>query len=163
MREASDPTSILTRQKPEISSPTPTLHTSKIRSALKQKHDGTIGESFPGQILTLRERNSRCDHLSQYLIISPPDIRSVPGFEHPLSNFQRIQESVDCDEVFPGIVLGNGATLKRKEYLRKIGITHILNAAENKGVNIDKHFFDGAFHYMGLKIEDTPQTQICRY
>ena len=28
---------------------------------------------------------------------------------------------VDCDEVFPGIVLGNGATVKKKDYLKKIG------------------------------------------
>ena len=28
---------------------------------------------------------------------------------------------VDCDEVYPGIVLGNGATVKKKEYLKKIG------------------------------------------
>ena len=28
---------------------------------------------------------------------------------------------VDCDEVFPGIILGNGATVKKKDYLKKIG------------------------------------------
>ena len=28
---------------------------------------------------------------------------------------------VDCDEVFPGIILGNGATLRKKEYLQKLG------------------------------------------
>ena len=28
---------------------------------------------------------------------------------------------VDCDEVYPGIVLGNGATVKKKDYLKKIG------------------------------------------
>jgi hypothetical protein len=72
------------------------------------------------------------------------------------------QEGVDCDEVYPGVFLGNGATLKRKDFLRKIGVTHILNAAEHRGVNIDKFFFDDEFTYKGLRVEDTPQTQICR-
>ena len=37
---------------------------------------------------------------------------------------------VDCDEVYPGIVLGNGATVKKLEYLGKIGVSHVVNAAE---------------------------------
>ncbi|QQP39728.1 Dual specificity protein phosphatase 3like, partial [Caligus rogercresseyi] len=32
--------------------------------------------------------------------------------------------------VFPRIILGNGATLKNITYLQRIGITHVLNAAE---------------------------------
>ena len=90
-------------------------------------------------------------------------IRPLPGFSAALSQHERVREGVDCDEVFPGIVLGNGATLRKKEYLRRIGVTHILNAAEFRGVNLGKDFFDGEFHYMGVRIEDTPQTQICRY
>ena len=85
---------------------------------------------------------------------------------------------VDCDEVYPGIVLGNGATVKKKDYLRKIGwspgagtltptspgMTHVLNAAEFRGVNVGEDFFAGTgIAYMGLRIEDTPQTQICRW
>ena len=26
---------------------------------------------------------------------------------------------VDCDEVFPGIILGNGATVKKRDYLKR--------------------------------------------
>ena len=167
MREASDPTSILNRRKiePEILSPfiiQSQIQTPKKKSQIRQKLQDKIGDSFPGEMLTLKERNCRCNYLSQYLEISTPDIRQVPGFDHPLSYFQRIQEGVDCDEVYPGIILGNGATLKRKDFLRKIGISHILNAAEHRGVNIDQHFFEGQFEYFGLRIEDTPQTQICR-
>ena len=90
-------------------------------------------------------------------------IRPLPGFSAALSQHERVREGVDCDEVFPGIVLGNGATLRKREYLRRIGVTHILNAAEFRGVNLGKDYFDGEFHYMGVRIEDTPQTQICRY
>ncbi len=167
MREASDPTSILNRRnvEPKISSPfagVVQLQTPKKKSQIRQKLQSKIGDSFPGEMLTLKDRNFRCNYLSQYLEISTPDIRPVPGFDHPLSYFQRLQEGVDCDEVYPGVILGNGATLKRKDYLRKIGISHILNAAEHRGVNIDQHFFGGEFKYFGLRVEDTPQTQICR-
>ena len=64
--------------------------------------------------------------------------------------------------MFPGIVLGNGATVRKKEYLQSIGVTHILNAAEFRGVNVGEDYFGSGFQYMGLRVEDTPQTQICR-
>jgi atypical dual specificity phosphatase/dual specificity phosphatase 3 len=101
--------------------------------------------------------------MTGYLMVDPPDIRYVPGLtEKPLSNGDRIRLGIDCDEVFPKIVLGNGVTLRKKSYLHDIGITHILNAAESRGVNVGKEYFGDEFQYMGLKIEDTPQTQICR-
>ena len=74
-------------------------------------------------------------------------------------------KGIDCDEVFPGIVLGNGATVKKKDYLRQIGISHVLNAAESRGVNVNKEYFQKdspGMEYMGLRVEDTPQTQICK-
>ena len=134
----------------------------KKRSVVRQKFGHRIGESFRGQILTLKERNRRCNALAQYLDISTPDVRRVPGFESPLSYFQRVQEGTDCDEVADNLILGNAATLKKKPYLRRIGVTHVLNAAERCGVNVDRSFFDGEFEYKGLRVEDTPQTQICR-
>ena len=112
--------------------------------------------------LTLQERKRKAEILNGYLLVSTPDVRPVPGFSAVLSQHERVREGVDCDEVFPRIVLGNGATLRKKEYLRRIGVTHILNAAEFRGVNLGKDYFDGEFHYLGVRIEDTPQTQICR-
>ena len=70
---------------------------------------------------------------------------------------------IDCDEVYPGIVLGNGATVKKKDYLKSIGVSHILNAAEFRGVNVGEDFYASSFKYKGLRVEDTPQTQICRW
>ena len=40
---------------------------------------------------------------------------------HFSSDYQYFPSGVDCDEVFPGIILGNGATVKKKDYLKKIG------------------------------------------
>ena len=72
------------------------------------------------------------------------------------------RHGIDCDEVFPGIVLGNGATVKKKDYLKSIGVSHVLNAAEFRGVNVGEDYFGSTFQYKGLRVEDTPQTQICR-
>jgi len=117
------------------------------------------------QVLTLKERKARSERaMTGYLMVEPPNIRYVPGFkEEPLSNGERLRLGIDCDEVYPKIVLGNGVTLRKKSYLHDIGITHILNAAESRGVNVGKEYFGDEFQYMGLRIEDTPQTQICRY
>ncbi|TRY67351.1 hypothetical protein TCAL_12462 [Tigriopus californicus] len=117
-------------------------------------------------IQTLKQRQDQADQLLVYLRVQPPDSREVPGYEYYLNQAERAREGVDCDEIFPGIILGNGATLKRVDYLKKIGITHILNAAEFRGVNINNDFFQKSgdqFDYMGIRIEDTPQTQICRH
>ena len=117
----------------------------------------------PVNVLKLKERKIRSDRaMTGYLMVVTPDRRNVPGFIEPLNVGERMRNGVDCDEVFPNIILGNGATLKRKEYLKSIGVTHILNAAEYRGVNIGQDYFGEEFHYMGLRIEDTPQTQICR-
>ena len=60
-------------------------------------------------------------------------------------------------------MLGNGATVKKKDYLKSIGVSHVLNAAEFRGVNVGEDFFGSSgFEYKGLRVEDTPQTQICR-
>ena len=72
---------------------------------------------------------------------------------------------IDCDQVFSNIILGNGATVKKKDYLKRIGITHILNSAEYRGVNVGNDYFNKMgdnFQYFGIRIEDTPQTQICK-
>ena len=78
-----------------------------------------------------------------------------------ISNHDQFALGVDCDEVYPGILLGNGATLRNRDYLAQLGVSHILNAAEFRGVNTGEDFFPG-FCYKGIRVEDTPQTQICR-
>ena len=88
------------------------------------------------------------------------DIDMVGLWAHTKDNLEFA--GLDCDEVYPGIILGNGATVKKKEYLTSIGISHILNAAEFRGVNVGEDFYSSTFKYFGLRVEDTPQTQICR-
>ena len=129
-------------------------------------------------IRTSKERKEAAYEVSKYLNILTPEERELPGFEGKLAKWDRHRhgkamktkiiliflyiQGVDCDEVFPGIFLGNGATVKKKEYLKSIGISHVLNAAEFRGVNVGEDFYAASFKYKGLRVEDTPQTQICR-
>jgi len=115
-------------------------------------------------IRTSKDRQAGKEEVGRYICTICPDDREMPGFEGVVAKWDRNKHGVDCDEVYPGIVLGNGATVKKKDYLKKIGMTHVLNAAEFRGVNIGEDYFAGtSIKYQGLRVEDTPQTQICRH
>jgi hypothetical protein len=53
---------------------------------------------------------------------------------------------------------------ENKQFLRKIGITHILNTAEGHGlgmVNTGKEYYrDTNIKYMGVQLQDQPTTNI---
>ncbi|XP_025073524.1 MAP kinase phosphatase with leucine-rich repeats protein 2 [Pogonomyrmex barbatus] len=97
------------------------------------------------------------------------EFKSLPGFDPNLDNLQYYyaQKEIDCDEVYSGIYIGDGITAKNKKYLEKLGITHLLNAAEGKGfgfVNTDKNYYaDTKIKYLGLPIKDLPTEDISEY
>ncbi|XP_075154614.1 dual specificity protein phosphatase 13B isoform X3 [Haematobia irritans] len=84
---------------------------------------------------------------------------------------------VDCDEVYPGIYIGDAASAKNKTFLRMKGITHVLNAAEGCRYgqvdtghsyyrdmpSIRRNNKDTYFRYMGFPMVDAPTTDISRY
>ena len=59
----------------------------------------------------------------------------------------------DCDEMVPGIFIGDKQTVKNIRFLKKLGITHVLNAAEGPWedygfVDLNKDFYkDTDIHY----------------
>ena len=70
---------------------------------------------------------------------------------------------VDCDKVYDGILLGNGDTICNISYLKGIGVTHVLNTAEQHvDVNPAKYrCYD--IQYYGFHVDDLPDTNISRY
>lgn len=58
-------------------------------------------------------------------------------------------------------------TAKNKKYLKILGITHLLNAAEGKRfgfVNTDKNYYsDTTIKYLGLPLIDLCTTDISKY
>ncbi|XP_075216116.1 dual specificity protein phosphatase 3 isoform X2 [Lycorma delicatula] len=72
-----------------------------------------------------------------------------------------------CDEVFPGIYIGDCYCAKNKQLLKQLGITHVLNTAEGKllgMVDTDSDYYKHTgIKYMGLHLMDLPVTDIACY
>merc|ERR1712106_600437 len=74
--------------------------------------------------------------LQRALWTDPPAVRLMPGVHRKLDIIGRTKIKKDCDEVYPGIILGTGDSIKDLEYMLDLQITHIINCAE-QDVRID--------------------------
>lgn len=89
--------------------------------------------------------------------------RVMPGMLATTDWNERRAIRIDCDRVYPGVILGNGDTIKNVDYLRGIGVTHVLNTAERHvPVNPDKYPLNGISYY-GFHVDDHPSANISRY
>ncbi|XP_055917929.1 dual specificity protein phosphatase 13 isoform X1 [Eupeodes corollae] len=102
--------------------------------------------------------------LQRVLHYSVTPCRPLPG----LRRSECAIHDVDCDEVYPGIYVGDAAAAKNKVYLRLMGITHVLNTAEGcRYGQVDTgHIYYRdmpTIRYMGFPMMDQPTTDISRY
>jgi atypical dual specificity phosphatase len=70
--------------------------------------------------------------------------------------------------VYPRIYIGDAASAKNKQYLRVMGITHVLNTAEGTRfgqVDTGHSYYRDmpSLRYMGFPMIDQPTTDISRY
>lgn len=107
--------------------------------------------------------------LLQALINTQTQNKPIPGFDPDRDDVQyyRAQQGIDCDEVYPGIYIGDAPTARNKKYLEMLGITHLLNAAEGKQygfANTDRSYYkDTRLKYIGLPLADLSTTDISKY
>jgi len=88
--------------------------------------------------------------------------RAMPGFKSATDYDERRTMRVDCDKVFNGIIIGNGDTICNINYLKSIGVTHVLNTAEHHvEVNPAKYACYG-IQYYGFHVDDLPESNISR-
>ncbi|XP_063859949.1 dual specificity protein phosphatase 3-like [Scylla paramamosain] len=85
-------------------------------------------------------------------------LRPIPEIRMHISRFL---DGADMDEVYPRLFLGDCDAAMNEAYLRKNGITHILNAAGNTcgpaPVKTGKSFYkDQSLVYLGLNLIDLP-------
>ncbi|XP_026873448.2 dual specificity protein phosphatase family protein [Electrophorus electricus] len=60
------------------------------------------------------------------------------------------------DEVWPNLYIGNVEIAQNRNALKKMGFTHILNAAHSKQGSIgDQSYYGNAFVYYGIPAEDS--------
>ena len=87
----------------------------------------------------------------------------MPGFKSATDYDERRFMRVDCDKVYDGIILGNGDTICNMDYLKGIGVTHVLNTAERHvEVNPAKYPCYG-IQYYGFHVDDLPEANISRW
>ncbi|XP_003465733.3 dual specificity protein phosphatase 3 [Cavia porcellus] len=72
-----------------------------------------------------------------------------------------------CNEVAPRIYVGNASVAQDIAALKKLGITHVLNAAEGRSfmhVNTNANFYqDSGITYLGIKANDTQEFNLSAY
>ncbi|KAH8344946.1 hypothetical protein KR067_012951, partial [Drosophila pandora] len=145
---------------------------------LTDRYSSSIGDRYsphyyqsPSRLETSEQTTGR--QLQRVLHYSMAPSRALPG----LRRAECAIHDVDCDEVYPGIYIGDAAAAKNKTYLRLMGITHVLNAAEGCRYgqvdtghsyyrdmpSIRRNHKDCVFRYMGFPMIDAPTTDISRY
>ena len=66
-------------------------------------------------------------------------------------SFSAWQRQIKTFGVYPGIILGYSETIQNEVYLRKIGVTYVLNIAElHVSVNPDKYLLHGKEYLKGF-------------
>lgn len=109
------------------------------------------------------ESNLTGRDLQGALWAEPPSVRMMPGVPRKMDHSARMKKRIDCDEVFPGIILGSSDTVKNLEYLLDLGVTHVLNTAE-QDVKIDpSKFTKQGISYKGFVCKDLPNSDITQY
>nr|CAD7260239.1 unnamed protein product [Timema shepardi] len=103
--------------------------------------------------------------LIQVLRQTKTQFRPLPGFENNTVDVQdRLNAGVDCDEVYPHIFIGDAGAAQNKQYLKRLGVTHVLNTAEGNRfgmVNTNEGYYrDSGIKYMGVHLLDLPMTNI---
>lgn len=89
--------------------------------------------------------------------------RVMPGFKSSTDFEERRSLRVDCDKVYEGIIIGNGETIQNIDYLKGVGVTHVLNTAEQHvNVNPGRYSCNG-IRYYGFHVDDLPNANISRY
>lgn len=110
-----------------------------------------------------QEDNITTKELMKALSTTRTVYRPLPGYDHSQAP-DRYHIGLDCDEVHPNIFIGDACAAKNKLYLKKLGITHVVNTAEGKlfgMVDTDQDFYRNTnIRYLGFSLMDLPVTNI---
>ncbi|XP_016057844.1 PREDICTED: inactive dual specificity phosphatase 27 [Miniopterus natalensis] len=70
----------------------------------------------------------------------------------------------EVDEVWPNVFIAEKSVAVNKGRLKRLGITHILNAAHGTGVYTGPEFYSGLdIQYLGVEVDDFPEVDISRH
>ncbi|XP_053463938.1 serine/threonine/tyrosine-interacting-like protein 2 [Nycticebus coucang] len=70
----------------------------------------------------------------------------------------------EVDEVWPNVFIAEKSIAVNKGRLKRLGITHILNAAHGTGVYTGPEFYTGLeIQYLGVEVDDFPEVDISQH
>ncbi|XP_021538347.1 serine/threonine/tyrosine-interacting-like protein 2 [Neomonachus schauinslandi] len=70
----------------------------------------------------------------------------------------------EVDEVWPNVFIAEKSVAVNKGRLKRLGITHILNAAHGTGVYTGPEFYTGLeIQYLGMEVDDFPEVDISQH
>lgn len=70
----------------------------------------------------------------------------------------------EVDEVWPNVFIAEKSVAVNKGRLKRLGITHILNAAHGTGVYTGPEFYTGLeIQYLGVEVDDFPEVNISQH
>ena len=141
------------------------LNGSKSRTGESSSRSG-VGDNLNRNVRlkspSIGKERTRDDLIDSIVYTRTREHRAMPGFRDASDWEERRKMRIDCDKVYTGIILGNGDTIKNVEYLRSIGVTHVLNTAERHvPVNPAKYPLHGISYY-GFHVDDHPSANISR-
>ncbi|XP_054022083.1 serine/threonine/tyrosine-interacting-like protein 2 [Dryobates pubescens] len=68
------------------------------------------------------------------------------------------------DEVWPNVFIAEKSVAVNKSRLKRLGITHVLNAAHGTGVYTGPDFYNGLnIQYLGIEVDDFPDMDISKH
>ncbi|XP_067402387.1 serine/threonine/tyrosine-interacting-like protein 2 [Emydura macquarii macquarii] len=68
------------------------------------------------------------------------------------------------DEVWPNVFIAEKSVAVNKGRLKRLGITHVLNAAHGTGVYTGPDFYNGlTIQYLGIEVDDFPEMDISKH
>jgi len=77
--------------------------------------------------------------------------------------FRDKQRPISCNKVYNGILISNGETVQNIAHLKSIGVTHVLNTAEQH-VDVSPGAFSlNKIQYYGFHVDDLPHANISRH
>merc|ERR1719483_369026 len=76
---------------------------------------------------------------------------------------EKKRRPINCNKVHPGIIIGNGETVCDISYLKSVGVTHVLNTAEQHVMVNPAKYANHGIKYYGFHVDDLPQCDISRY
>jgi len=76
---------------------------------------------------------------------------------------EKKRRPISCNKVYPGIIIGNGETVCDISYLKSLGVTHVLNTAEEHVMVNPAKYANHGIKYQGFHVDDLPHCDISRY